>query len=84
MKELTSLLRKYEAIKNPKGLREKVAVLLSKLLNIPINEEHILLQKNILHIKGGAILRNEAFMKKEEIMKGLKEFSSELNISEVR
>lgn len=49
-------------------LREKIAIILSNYYKITFKKENILLKKNILKIKTSPSIKNDIFIKKEELL----------------
>ena len=82
---INTFLEKFKKIfKDKNDFKRVVVECLNKNLNFQIKESDILIKPPFVNIKGPPFIKNEILMKKEKILKEIKERVNDIIITEIR
>lgn len=85
MFNIGNYLQKFSSlIIDSKALKRSILSVIYDVIGVELKEKDIDLQKSILYIKTTPLIKNEIYLKKDLILKQLKEKSSLVNITEIR
>lgn len=84
MLQINQLLERFKNLKNGDKVKKQLIKEVFDKNNIPINIDTITIVKDIIFLKIKPIIKTEVFLKKEEILRQIKEISIISFISDIK
>lgn len=84
MLQISQLLDRFKNITNSEKIKKQLIIDIFNKNKIPININQISISRNTIFLKVNPIIKTEAFLKKEEIIRQIKEISIISYISEIK
>lgn len=84
MLQINQLLKRFKNITNSENVKKQLIIEIFNKNNIPINKNQISISRNTIFLKVNPIIKTEIFLKKEEIIRQIKEISIISYISEIK
>ncbi len=84
MNFLGDFLEKFKNIRDPKKDRECVSEVVTEVLGVPVSEKEIQIKDKEIILSLSPILKNEVFLRKNEILKKLQEKFPTLPVTHIR
>lgn len=84
MLQINQLLERFKNLKNGDKVKKQLIKEVFDKKNIPINIDQISITKDIIFLKINPIVKTEVFLKKEEILRQIKEISIISFISDIK
>ncbi len=84
MRNIAEFLERFKKLKRPGADKEEIAGIINKTTNLKLTSEEIVLQGRGVFVKVGGMEKTEILLKREQILKNLKEEITGLKIEDLR
>lgn len=83
MFNLSSYLEKFNDLKDPSEHKNVISAILQEEIGVTIQREVISIDKEVITIQMGSIIKNQIFLKKDLILKRIQEALPDLKIKNI-